>query len=355
MLPSKPPIKGRGSQSADHNPFLRHKVVAEHHEAIDEEKELAAKTEFFKEHPRRIVNAVTSPDIPMPYSMNPYQGCEHGCIYCYARTTHHYWGFNAGMDFESKIIVKENAPDLLRAQFEKKSWEAAPIMLSGNTDCYQPAEKRYKLTRKLLEVCLEYRNPVGVITKNSLVTRDIDILKELAQMDLVHVAVSITTLDEKIRRKMEPRTATGKKRLEVVKELSSNGIPVNLMLAPIIPGINSHEINTIMEKAAQAGALGAGYTFVRLNGAIGDLFEEWVRTQFPDRADKVLNQINGAHGGKLSESRFGKRMRGEGPMAEAVKEMFRIAKQRFFSFKKMPEFNCDSFRRPSRDGQLSLF
>ncbi len=349
------PLKGRGAQIHNHNPYQAIEFVRDLPVTLNDEKDGISLREIFHEHPRRIVNSVTSPDIPMPFSMNPYQGCEHGCIYCYARTTHHYWGFDAGLDFEQKIVVKDNAAALLRQNFEEKKWKAAPIMLSGNTDCYQPVEKEFGITRKLLEVCLEYRNPVGVITKSSLVLRDVDLLRQLAQMDLVHVSISITTLNEKLRRKMEPRTATAEKRMETIRELSKNGIPVNLMVAPVIPGINSHEINQIMEKAARAGALSAGYTFVRLNGAVAELFKDWLQVHYRDRSAKVLNQISAAHGDSLSDSRFGKRMRGEGAMAKAVNEMFRMAKQKFFSFRRMPEYNLDAFRRPSANGQLSLF
>ncbi|WP_317133165.1 PA0069 family radical SAM protein [Adhaeribacter rhizoryzae] len=237
-------------------------------------------TEFFTEHPRKIVNSVESPDLGLSYSMNPYQGCEHGCIYCYARNTHQYWGYGAGLDFERKIIIKENAPEILIQQLEHPKWEVRPIMLAGNTDCYQPIEKEKKLTRRLLQVLLQYRHPVSLITKNALILRDLDILQELNALDLVHVNISVTTLDEHLRQKLEPRTATAVRRLEVIRQLALANIPVNVMVAPIIPGLTDHEMPKIMQAAAQNGAVSAAYNIVRLNGAIGGIFEDWIKKPF---------------------------------------------------------------------------
>ncbi len=262
-------FKGRGAQIKTSNKFLQAQYVADHIEGLDEALFENPHTQIFHESPKKIVNKVESPDLGMVYSMNPYQGCEHGCVYCYARNTHEYYGFSAGLDFESKIIVKKNAPQVLEKQLLNKNWNAAPIMLSGNTDCYQPLEKKLQITRKLLQVLARYKHPVGLITKNSLITRDIDVLKELAVDNLVHVMVSITTLNEELRRIMEPRTVSSIKRLKTVEELAKANIPVGIMNAPIIPGLNHHEIPQILKAAADHGASTAGMTVVRLNGSIG--------------------------------------------------------------------------------------
>ncbi|HAA21321.1 MAG TPA: radical SAM protein, partial [Cytophagales bacterium] len=303
-------LKGRGAQLNTHNPYQKHEYVQEHVEGLDEEFQRAPKREVFLEHPKKIVNKVESPDLPMPYSINPYQGCEHGCIYCYARNSHQYWGFSAGLDFESKLIAKPNAPALLEKKFQSKNWQPETISLSGNTDCYQPLEKELKITRQLLAVFLKYGNPVSIITKNQLVLRDLDILKLLAEQNLVHVYLSITTLDEDLRRKLEPRTATGTNRLKVVETLAQNDIPTGVMTAPIIPGINNQEIPALIKAAAEAGALTVGYTMVRLNGNVAPLFEDWLYKNFPDRAEKVWHQIQSLHGGQVNNNQFGDRMRG---------------------------------------------
>ena len=313
---TKPPYKGRGAQSNTPNRFLEHD-----HEFRDDFLEFCRlegeeadtdTTQFIEVFPKTIVNTVKSPDVGMQYSINPYQGCEHGCIYCYARNTHEYWGYSAGLDFERKILVKKNAPQLLETYLQKKTWNACTISLSGNTDCYQPAEQKFGITRKLLQVFLKYKHPVGIVTKNALVLRDLDLLKALAEDNLVCVYLSVTSLDEKTRRIVEPRTATIKKRLKTITTLSENGIPVGVMMAPIIPSINSHEILPLARTVSEAGAVAIGFTVVRLNGAIGQLFTEWIRKTLPDRADKVLYQIADCHGGRLGDNRYGKRMRGEG-------------------------------------------
>lgn len=290
----------------------------------------------------------------MAYSMNPYQGCEHGCIYCYARNTHEYWGYSAGLDFERKILFKRNAPELLEAKINSKNWEPINIMFSGNTDCYQPIEKKLGITRKMLEVLWKYKHPVSFITKNSLILRDLDLLKKMAKLNLVHVSISITSLSEETRRILEPRTATIKKRLETVKILSDNGIPVNVMMAPIIPAINNHEIFDMVKKVSELGALSAAYTIVRLNGAIGEIFTDWVRKTYPDRAEKILHQIEDCHGGTLNDSRFGTRMRGEGKIAEQVAMQFRLASKKFLADKCLPTLDYSLFRN-DYNRQTSLF
>jgi DNA repair photolyase len=349
-------IKGRGAQSKPSNQFQRLNLVKEHVEAIDEHDSVGIKTQLFYETPKTLVNKVNSPDLGPVYSTNPYQGCEHGCIYCYARNSHQYWGFNAGLDFESKIVVKSNAAGLLEKTFVNPKWVPEPIMLSGNTDCYQPIERQHKITRQLLEVCLKYKHPVGIITKNSLILRDIDILSKLSDQQLVIVNMSLTTLNESLRLHMEPRTASALKRLQVIKTLSEAGIPVRIMAAPIIPGLNSHEIPELLQQASEHGALGAGYTIVRLNGAIGALFEDWIRKAFPDKADKVMHQVAACHGGQLNDSRFGVRMKGEGAIANSIEALFRLSLARNFKGKKIRPLSTELFSRPIlQQAQLSLF
>lgn len=345
-------FSGRGAQIKTANKFLKAQYVTDHVEGLDEPLLVSPATQLFYEHAKNVVNKVSSPDLGMMYSLNPYQGCEHGCIYCYARNSHEYWGFSAGLDFESKIVVKKNAPLLLEKFILQPGWNAAPISVSGNTDCYQPVERKLEITRGLLKVFAQYRHPVGIITKNSLVTRDLDLLRDLAQDNLVHVYISITTLDEKLRRAMEPRTASAMKRLQTVEALAKAGVPVGVMNAPVIPGLNHHEIPQILEAASAHGALTAGMTVVRLNGSIGKIFEDWLRKNFPDRFDKVWNQICDMHGGTVNDSQFGRRMSGDGPLAEVIHQLFKASKKKYFNNKKVPPFDLTKFRK---GGTLSLF
>lgn len=317
-------FKGRGAQVNPHNKFLKDVYVKEHDEGIDDWEESDRKTSFIFENSKTIVNKVDSPDVGMAYSLNPYQGCEHGCTYCYARNSHQYWGYSAGIEFERKIIVKKDAPILFKKFLEKKGWDATTISLSGNTDCYQPAERKFKLTRQLLEIALAYKQPIGMITKNSLILRDRDILKEMARLNLCMVYVSINSLNEDLRQVMEPRTTTAKQRLKVVEELSKDGIPVGVMVAPLVPGLSDHEIPKILKAVANAGAIKAGYTVVRLNGAIGQIFEDWLQKNFPDRFDKVWHSIQSCHGGNVNDSRFGDRMRGDGNISQMIRDSFRL-------------------------------
>jgi len=347
-------IKGCGANTQVSNRFLQHSYGVVHWEGIDEVVEENPATRYVPEHAKRIVNRVDSPDLRMNWSMNPYQGCEHGCAYCYARPTHEYWGYGAGLDFERVILVKRNAPELLRATFMDRKWRPEPIMFSGNTDCYQPVERTERITRRMLEVLLEFRHPVGMITKNALVLRDLNILSELAAMNLVSVAISFTTLNEDLRRVMEPRTSTGVNRLKAMEALTKAGVPVFAMIAPIIPALNVSEVPTLIEAAANAGALGVGYSVVRTNGAVKPVFETWIRTHFPDRAEKVLAQIRDAHGGQTNDSRFGRRMRGEGHFAENIRQVFALMRRRHFADRELPELDCSRFQRPEH-GQLALF
>lgn len=354
----KSTIKGRGAQRNVHNRFfeLSHDMRDDFLEFCHKEGEQSDnnKTLYLEVFPKTIVNTVASPDVGMQYSMNAYQGCEHGCIYCYARNTHEFWGYSAGLDFERKILVKKDAPKLLEALLKKKSWKAKTIVMSGNTDCYQPAEKQFEITRQCLEVFLKYKHPVGIITKNALILRDLDLLKALAEDNLIGVNMSITSLSEDTRRVLEPRTTTIKKRLETVKILSENGIPVNVMLAPIIPSINSHEILPLAKAASGYGALSIAHTIVRLNGAIGEIFKDWIYKTMPDRADKVLHQIESCHGGNLNDSRYKTRMLGEGKIAKQINNLVKLARQKYFKDKKMPKLNCD-LHEQFKDGQLKLF
>jgi DNA repair photolyase len=347
-------FKGRGAQVNTHNKFLKSKYVLEHIEGLDEPLLENTATQLFEETPKKIVSESNSPDLSHMYSINPYQGCEHGCIYCYARNSHEYYGFSAGLDFERKIIVKRNAPELLEQYFNKKNYKPVCILLSGNTDCYQPIERRLKITRALLQVFLEYKNPVSIITKNNVILRDMDILTELASMGLVHVNVSITSFNEQLRQKLEPRTVTGSGRLAVIQKLSEKNIPVRVMVVPIIPGLNSNEIPDIIKGAADRGALSAGFTIVRLNGSIAGLFSDWIHKAYPDRADKVLNMIKACHDGKLNDSDFGRRMSGEGPIATSIHQLFKMACNRFLGGRDMPEFNYDLFV-PKGGKQTTLF
>lgn len=354
----KSTIKGRGAQLNVPNRFfeLSHEMRDDFLEFCHKEGEEPDrnKTLYLEVFPKTIVNKVESPDIGMGYSMNPYQGCEHGCIYCYARNSHEYWGYSAGLDFERRILIKKDAPKLLETLLQNKTWKAHTIVMSGNTDCYQPAEKQFEITRQCLEVFLKYKHPVSIITKNALILRDLDILKDLAQDNLIGVNMSITSLSEDIRRVLEPRTTTIAKRLETVKTLSENGIPVNVMLAPIIPSINSHEILQLAKVVSEHGALSIAHTIVRLNGAVAEIFSDWIVKTMPDRAEKVLRQIKGCHGGNLNDSRYGTRMHGDGHIAEHINNLMKMARLKYFKGKVIHKLNLE-LHQPYKDGQLKLF
>jgi DNA repair photolyase len=341
-------IKGQGAQRNVINRFDRYTYEPE-----DEDFE-TVKTSFTEVFPKTIVNQVKSEDLPMEYSMNPYQGCEHGCSYCFARPTHEYWGYSAGIDFERKIMVKKNAPELLEKFFQKRGYRPAPILLSGNTDCYQPAERQFEITRKILQICLDYRHPVNILTKNALVLRDLDILKPMAEQNLVSVSLSIPTINEDLRRKMEPRTSSAKNKLKAVEILSENKIPVNVMVAPIIPGLNSDEPLTILKAISDAGAQSFGYTLVRLNDTVEPVFVQWIENAFPDRAQKVLNLIRSMRGGKLGEKRYFNRQKGEGSIAEMIHNTFKIGRKKYFDGKEFPKLSTANFTG-SKDQQLRLF
>jgi DNA repair photolyase len=347
-------FKGRGAQVNTHNKFLKSKYVLQHIEGLDEPLIENTATQIFEETPKKIVSESNSPDLSNMHSINPYQGCEHGCIYCYARNSHEYYGFSAGLDFERKIIVKRNAPELLEQYFNKKNYQPVTILMSGNTDCYQPIERKLEITRRLLQVFLQYRNPVSIITKNNLILRDIDLLAELAALNLVSVNVSITSLNEQLRQKLEPRTVTASGRLNVIQKRSERGVAVRVMAAPIIPGLNSNEVPAIIKAAADRGARGAGFTIVRLNGSIAEIFTDWIHKAFPDRAEKVLNMIRACHDGSLNDSNFGRRMSGDGPVAQSIHQMYRMACNRFLQDRVMPSMDYTLFV-PKGGRQTSLF
>jgi DNA repair photolyase len=312
------------------------------------------RTQFFKDHSQTVISRNDSPDIGFQVSLNPYRGCEHGCIYCYARPTHEYLGFSAGLDFESKIMVKEDAPELLRNELSSPKWQPQVIFLSGVTDCYQPVERKLKLTRRCLEVLAEFRNPVFIVTKNQLVTRDLDLLSELAKYHAVAVWLSITTLDSELRKIMEPRTSPPATRLAAIRELAAAGIPVGVNVAPIIPGLTDHEMPAILTAAAEAGATSAGYTVVRLPYAVAPLFEKWLETHFPDRKEKVVNRLKAMRGGKLYDAQWGKRFSGEGIFAEQIAQMFYVARRKAGILNDDAELSATAFRRAGGT-QLSLF
>jgi DNA repair photolyase len=344
--------RGRGTAENPPNRFERLAYLPIL-EASDED-DGAVKTQYLKDASRSLITFNDSPDVGFEASINPYRGCEHGCIYCYARPYHEYLGFSAGLDFETKILVKEDAPVLLRAELASRKWQPKVVAISGVTDCYQPIERKLQLTRRCLEVLAEFRNPVIIVTKNQLVTRDIDILKELASVDAAAVCVSVTTLDAELARVMEPRTSTPANRLEAIQALAEAGVPVRVLVAPTIPGLTDHEMPSIIQAAAKAGAGNAGYVVVRLPHGVKELFEHWLEDHFPDRKKKVLNRIRDMRGGKLNDPNFGSRMSGEGVFAEQIRSMFKLACRRAGIEGSGPALSTAAFRRPAPP-QLSLF
>jgi len=343
---------GRGATENPVNRFKKIKIEPDGDWNPDEDP--LPRTQFFQDHSQTVIARNDSPDVGFTASLNPYRGCEHGCIYCYARPTHEYLGFSAGLDFESKIMVKEDAPELLRAELMSPKWQPQVIFMSGVTDCYQPVEAKLKLTRRCLEVLAEFRNPVFIITKNRLVTRDLDLLSELARHQAVAVWLSITTLDAELRKIMEPRTSPPAARLQAIRKLAQAGIPVGVNVAPIIPGLTDHEMPAILQAAADAGAKAAGYTLVRLPYGVAPLFEKWLETHFPDRKEKVLNRLRSIRGGKLNESQWGKRMHGEGIFADQIGQMFDVARRKAGIQNDTREPSAAAFRRPL-GAQLPLF
>ena len=351
-------VKGRGAQKKIDNRFAenKHDILDEYLNFCETEREDADnnKTKYLEVFPKTFVNKVDSPDVGMGYSANPYQGCEHGCVYCYARNSHEFWGYGAGLDFERNILFKSNAPKLLEEKITSKNWEGSTIVFSGNTDCYQPLERKLEITRKCLEVMLKWKHPTGIITKNSLILRDIDILKEMAKLNIITVNISITSLSEDTRRLLEPRTASIKQRLKVIEELSKNDIPVRVMMAPIIPSLNSHEILPLVKTVSELGARDVNYTMVRLNGQVAEIFKDWAHKTIPDRAERILNQIAECHGGNLNDSNWGRRIKGEGTIAQQVKDTLAIAKNKYLADRKMPVLDASHYLQ-LKNPQLRMF
>jgi DNA repair photolyase len=320
------PLKGRGTAENPTNRFEHfHYVEGDYVQHVPgEEEEHRPLTRFYIDPSKSILTKNNSPDVGFDFSVNPYRGCEHGCIYCFARPTHEYLGLSAGLDFETKILIKKNAPELLREKLLSKSWQGDAINLSGITDCYQPIERKFKLTRGIIEVLKEFKNPFTIITKNALVTRDIDLLAPMAEINAVGVFISVTTLDPKLAERMEPRTSHPHAKLKAIEKLAEAGIPVGSMLAPVIPGLTDHEMPSILKAVNSAGAKFVGYSLLRLPYVLDELFESWLVDHFPDRKEKVLNRIREIRGGKLNNSDFGSRMRGEGIYAEQLRAMFHL-------------------------------
>ena len=338
-------MRGRGAGFNPTNRFERLSFASE------EEPTDRIGTEWLKDSSRSVLSENRSPDVPFTYSLNPYRGCEHGCAYCYARPSHEYLGFSAGLDFETKILIKENAPDLLEKHLRKPSWQPQPIALSGNTDPYQPIERKLELTRHCLQVFRRFRNPVQIITKNALVQRDLDILSDLAEDDAAGAAVSITTLETDLVRKLEPRTSSPTRRLESVRALRQAGVRTTVLIAPVIPGINDHELPKIVEACAEAGAESVGYILLRLPRTVAPLFEDWLARHFPDRRRKVLHKLEQLRDGRLNDPRFGHRMRGTGPLADHIRTVFQVAAKRNGVHRPARPLSAEAFRRP---GQMSL-
>ncbi|MDF1825313.1 MAG: PA0069 family radical SAM protein [Verrucomicrobiales bacterium] len=351
---------GRGTTQSPPNRFEKHAVISddsawEEIRKVDPDFEpKRPRTESLEDHSQSIITSNRSPDIGFSHSLNPYRGCEHGCAYCYARPYHEYLGMNAGIDFETRIMVKSQAPRLLEESLAKLSWKPVSLACSGVTDCYQPIEKTLKITRDCLEVLADFRNPVGIITKNALVTRDIDLLSALAGYDASLVVVSITSLDTQLAGKLEPRASRPAARLDAIRQLSEAGIPAGVSLAPIIPGLNDHEIPAILQAAADHGASFASGTLLRLPYSVSDIFSSWLDEYFPERKDLVLGRIRELRGGRLNDSNFGSRMSGSGPLASQIQQMLQVSKRRFGLDSPRKSLNTDAFIRRS-PGQLELF
>lgn len=347
---STEPLRSRGATQNPANRFDRMHVER------DEPDDGSAPTLFYRDASKSILAANDSPDLPFRFSLNPYRGCEHGCAYCYARPSHEYLGFSAGLDFERRIMVKDDAPALLRAAFAAKRWTPQMISLSGNTDCYQPVEQRLGITRRCLEVFLEFRNPVGVITKSALVARDADLLGALAVHGAAHVLCSITTLDPELARRLEPRAAQPARRLDAITTLVNAGVPTGVLIGPVIPGLNDREIPRILAAAADAGAQHASWVLLRLAKPLDTLFAAWLDAHYPEKRDHVLHRIQDTRAGHMNDTTYGRRQRGQGEYATQIEQLFRLTARRHGLDRPLPPLNTDAFRRPPAPGaQLALF
>ncbi|HEY2381152.1 MAG TPA: PA0069 family radical SAM protein [Terriglobia bacterium] len=344
-------VHGRGASS---NPPNRFETMSYETSEWDEPGDPSRHTVFLKDETRSIIAYNDSPDVGFDASINPYRGCEHGCIYCFARPNHEYLGFSAGLDFESKILVKEDAPQLLRKELMSPRWKPQVIAISGVTDSYQPIERRLQLTRRCLEVLVEFRNPVVIITKNELVTRDIDLLLQLARFDGVLVFVSVTSLDPELARELEPRASQPARRLAAIEALSAAGVPAGALIAPVIPGLTDHEMPSIISAVAKAGAVAAGYVPLRLPYGVAPLFEEWLTLHRPLQKEKILNRVREIRGGKLNDPNFRTRMQGSGAYADQISELFEVCCRKAGIHSKRPKLSANDFRRPG-PSQLGLF
>jgi len=344
-------LRGRGASS---NPVNRFEKTSYQPSQWDEPEDPSPHTVFLRDQTRTIINYNDSPDVGFEASINPYRGCEHGCIYCFARPNHEYLGFSAGLDFETKILVKEDAPDLLRRELASPRWKPQVIAISGVTDAYQPIERRLQLTRKCLEVLVEFRNPVVIITKNELVTRDIDLLRRLASFDAVLVFVSVTSLDAELARELEPRASQPARRLAAIEALAGARVPVASLVAPVIPGLTDHEMPSIIAAVAKAGAVAASYVPLRLPYGVAPLFEEWLTQHRPLQKEKILNRIRDIRGGRLNDPNFVTRMQGSGAYAQQLSELFELSCRKAKLNSRRPVLSAISFQRPGPT-QLGLF
>jgi DNA repair photolyase len=352
VLPhAQPGPRGRGASSNPPNRFDRFHLEPDLDSEFDAERP-AVSTEYFRDTTRSVVTRNDSEDVPFSLSLNPYRGCEHGCIYCYARPYHEYLGYSAGLDFETKILIKEDAPDLLREELRAKRWRPEPLAMSGVTDAYQPVERRLGLTRRCLEVLAECRQPVAIITKSGLVARDADLLADLASVNAASVAFTITTLNEDLRRSLEPRASSAAVRLEALAALAQRGVPVGVMVSPVIPGLTDHEIPQILERAAAAGASWADFIMLRLPHGVGTLFDAWLVEHAPRSRARVLARIRTVRNGTLNDPRPHSRMRGEGPMAELAAQLFHTTRERLGLAPHGPALSGAAFRRPTRTRRL---
>jgi len=353
VLVNERPTAPRGRGAASNPPNRFEHITLERDPDWNPEEDPAPKTQFLRDLSQTIITYNNSPDIPFKASINAYRGCEHGCSYCYARPYHEYLGFSAGLDFESRIMVKENAPELLRRELASPKWKPQELAVSGVTDCYQPIERKLQLTRRCLAVLAEFRNPVSIITKNFLVTRDLDLLRELVAWQAVHVNFSINSLDTELARKLEPRSSSPKQRLAAVETLSKAGVPVGVLVAPVIPALNDHEIPSVLTAAKAAGAIWAGTEVLRLPLTVAPIFEQWLELNVPEKKDKILGRIRAIRGGKLNDPRFGSRMRGDGIFADQISRIFHVARRRVGLPEEAPALSTAGFRRPE-GSQLPL-
>ena len=344
-------LRGRGAAS---NPANRFETLSYEATDHDESEDPSRQTVLLKDDTRTIINYNDSPDVGFSASINPYRGCEHGCIYCFARPNHEYLGFSAGLDFETKILVKQNAPSLLRRELLSPKWAPQVIAISGVTDAYQPIERRLQLTRRCLEVLVEFQNPVVIITKNELVTRDIDLLAKLARFNGVLVFVSVTSMDGDLARELEPRASHPARRLAAIQILSAGGIPTGALVAPVIPGLTDHEMPAILSAVAKAGAVAAGYVPLRLPYGVAPLFEEWLTLHRPLQKDKILNRIRDIRGGRLNDPNFGSRLHGAGAYAEHLSDLFEVSCRKAGLNSSRPVLSANAFRRPGPQ-QMSMF